>query len=340
MGAAGGGSTVKMKRCFQMKPFIFTVSYIAVLLFVTGCSVNRWATAKLSDVLTGESSTVFTGEEDIALARDAFPFTLKLYETMLQRDSANPELLCATGKLFTLYAQAFVLMPADTLPPQQAEEAKLQRKRAKRLLLRGREYALRAFMAAHPEAPPLAGKGAIDTVLENTTAADTAFLYWSAAAWLGAAAADRADLGLAMSVRKPVAMLNRLCELDDGFDRGAAHEILAVFAAAAPKAIGGGETAAREHFAKAVSFSGGKKLSPYVSFAASMSIKTGNRTEFTDLLRKALDLESGNDRSLRLQNALYRERARYLLAQVDAIFPPAAVPADSTAGVTGSSGED
>ncbi len=326
-GAEGGGSNGTSKRQYHMKFSSIYVITAAITLFISSCSVNRIATAKLSEALvSGENTTVFTGEEDIELARDALPFTLKLYETMLQRDSTNAELLLVTAKLFTLYAQAFVLMPAETFPPERKADTKTARKRAKRLMLRGREYALRAFAAAHPGTPWLAAKGAIDTVLAKTTTADTARLYWVAASWLGAVAADRSDLGLAMSIRKPIAMLGRVCELSDGYDRGAAHELLAVVAATAPKAIGGGKTAAREHFNKAVTFSDGKKLSPYVSFAATMCGGNGEREEYEQLLRKALTIDVDSERSLRLQNTLYRERARYLLDNIDICFPPPPVP--------------
>ena len=304
----------------------------AVSLLISSCSVNRVATAKLAEALTsGTNTVVFTGEEDVELARDALPFTLKLYETMLQRDSTNAELLLVTAKLFTLYAQAFVLMPADTLPSDRQGEAKTLRKRAKRLLLRGREYAVRAFAAMHPDEPLLSSKGAIDTLLEKTTRADTALLYWVAASWLGAVAADRSDLGLAMSVRKPIALLDRVCELDSGFDSGAVHELLAVVANTTPGAVGGGERVAREHFVKAIALSGGKKLSPYVSFAATMCGGKGEREEFEQLLQKALAIDVNSERSLRLQNTIHRERARYLLDRIDTCFPAPQPPVDSSA---------
>ncbi|MBN1757467.1 MAG: hypothetical protein JW863_04065 [Chitinispirillaceae bacterium] len=314
-----------------MKSVQFLFLGLGTSLLLTSCSMNRMATRQLSAALTGQNTVVFTGEEDVELARDALPFTLKLYETMLQRDSTNSGLLLVTAKLFTLYAQAFVLLPADTLPPERDKEMKIIRKRAKRLLLRGREYALRAFSAAHPGAPSLSGKGSIDTLLGNTTEADTALLYWVAASWLGAAAADKSDLGLMMSIRKPIAILKRVGELDDGFDRGAVHELLAVIGATAPKAIGGGKTVAREHFEKAIAFSEGKKLSPYVSFAATLCGEEGGRAEFEQLLKKALAVDTDIERSLRLQNTIYRERARYLLGTIDNCFPPVPAPVDSSA---------
>ena len=313
-----------------MKSVCFLLFSLGTVLLLTSCSMNRMATRQLSAALTGQSAEVFTGEEDIELARDALPFTLKLYETMLLRDSTNSELLLVTAKLFTLYAQAFVLFPADTISPERKAEANVMRKRAKRLLLRGRGYAVRAFSAAHPGAPLLSGKGNLDSLLEKTTAADTAFLYWVAASWLGAAAADKSDLGLMMTVRKPVAMLKRVCELDDGFDRGAAHELLAVVGASAPKAIGGGMTVARAHFKKALAFSEGKKCSPYVTFAATLCGKGNARTEYGQLLQRALAVDPDNERSLRLQNEIYRERARYLLGTIDRCFPPPPPPVDST----------
>jgi predicted anti-sigma-YlaC factor YlaD len=295
-----------------------------------GCSLSKLTTAKLTAALTSDNSTVFTGEEDIELARDALPFTMKLYETLLQRDSTDIRLLLATSKLFSLYAQAFVLFPVDTIPTDNAGTVKAQKLRAKRLFLRARGYALRAFALAHPGISP-AGTIAIDSVLEHTVPADTAVLYWCASAWLGAIAADRSDLGLAMSVKRPVAMLRKVCSFDSGYQLGAAHELLGVCAAATPAAIGGGAEAARFHFEQALVRSGERKVSPFVSAAVSWQLKSGNRVEFVTLLRRALAVDLNAEPSLRLQNMISRQRAQWYLDNTGRFFASAtdsaAVPA-------------
>jgi len=295
--------------------------FVALLPFLFGCSVNRWATAKLADALIDNRSTVFTGEEDIELAAGSLPFVIKLHETLLEHDSTNSGLLLATGKLFTVYSQGFVLSGADTASGDlRTAELKAIRKRGKKLLLRGREYAVRAIAATHPDWPsPL--KAPMDSLLRRATRADTALLYWCAASWLGAIAADRSDLALGLSVRRPVAMVGRLLELDSAFGQGAPHELLCAYYAAAPASLGGGEKRARHHFDRACELAAGTRASPMVIFATSYCVRAGKREEFTDLLRQALSIDPDAHRSVRLQNMIFRQRAQWYLDHSEVLFP-------------------
>lgn len=294
---------------------------IALLSLLSNCSVNRWATSKLADALTDNRSTVFTGEEDIELAAGSLPFVIKLHETLLEHDSTNAALLLATGKLFTVYSQGFVLPGADTAHGDlKAAELKAVRKRCKKLFLRGREYTMRAIAATHPDWPSPV-KASMDSLLRRATRADTALLYWCASSWLGAIAADRSDLALGLSVRRPVAMVERILELDSAFGQGAPHELLCAYYAAAPASLGGGEKRSRYHLGRACELAAGTRASPMVIFATSYCIRAGKRDEFTDLLKQALAIDPDAQRSVRLQNMIFRQRAQWYLDHTGELFP-------------------
>ena len=296
---------------------IFAISVI----FFHGCSISRLAVKKAGETLSNQQSIVFTGEDDPELVRDALPFTMKLYETILEKDSTNAELFLATGKLFCLYAQAFILFPADTLPDSLIVQKKAMQKRAKKLLLRGRDYCLQGLELRHPGFTTLLkGKNA-DSALALTDKADTSFLYWCSASWMAAIVSDRSDLALGMTVKKAAALMFKVTDLNDQYDNGAAHEILCAYKASIPKSVGGSEEEAREHFQKAISYSGGEKISPYVTCAQSLSLKNKNRTEFVEMLQKALSVNIQKKTSTKLQNTIYQQRARWLLANVEKYFP-------------------
>lgn len=302
----------------RLKNLIF---FAFLMFFLQSCSVSRLAVKKAGETLSNQQSTVFTGEDDPELVRDALPFTMKFYETILEKDSMNAELYLATGKLFCLYAQAFILFPSDTLPDSMADQKKVMRKRAKKLLLRGRDYCLRGLELRHPGFTILLkGKNA-DSALALTSQADTSFLYWCSASWMSAIIADRSDLALGMTIKKAASLMMRVAELNDRYDYGAAHEILCAYRASIPKSLGGSDEKAREHFQKAVDYSSGEKISPYITCATSLSVKSKNRDEFTEMLQKALSVNIQKRPSLKLQNTIYQQRGRWLLANADRFFP-------------------
>ena len=79
------------------------------------------------------------------LVRDAVPFALKLYESLLDSIPTHGPLLVATCSGFTQYAYAFIETDAIVLGDERHEEARALRERALRLYLRGRGYCLRAM---------------------------------------------------------------------------------------------------------------------------------------------------------------------------------------------------
>ena len=297
----------------------FTI--IVLSAFLSSCSVSKLAFKNISSTLSNTESTVFTGDDDPELIKEALPFTMKLYESLLQKDSTNADLLLATSKLFTLYAQAYLILPADTLSDSNAEEQKHLRKRAKKLLLRGRDYALRGLDQKHPVIYAKIKGGNIDSALSITTIADTSFLYWSAVPWMAAVTADRSDLGLSMTIKKAYSMLNKVIELNETFSSGAAHEILAAYLASVPKALGGDEQSAREHFNKALELSQNTKVSPFVTMASTVSLKSKNKEEYTSLLQKATSVNVQAVPAFRLQNIIYQQYARFLQSRINQYFP-------------------
>jgi predicted anti-sigma-YlaC factor YlaD len=303
----------------RLKNLIF---FAFLTFFLQSCSVSRLAVKKAGETLSNQNNTVFTGEDDPELVRDALPFTMKFYETILEKDSTNAELHLATGKLFCLYAQAFILLPSDTLPDTMADQKKAMKKRAKKLLLRGRDYCLRGIELRHPGFTALLKGKTADSALALTSQADTSFLYWCSASWMAAIISDRSDLALGMTIKKAASLMLRVAELNDQYDYGAAHEILCAYKSSIPKSMGGSDEEAREHFNKALAFSSGEKVSPFVTLATSLSVKSKNRAEFTEMLQKALSVNIQKRPSLKLQNTIYQQRAKWLMANTDRYFPP------------------
>ncbi len=293
---------------------------ILPLLVFASCSFQKWTMSKITSNLTNSDSIVFTGDDDPELIRDALPFTIKMYETLLTKDSTNPQLFLATGKLLCLYAQGFILFPADTLPDSLSAQKKAAGKRAKKLFLRGREYIFRGLDLIHPQFSRQIKTGSVDSALQAITPSDTAYLYWCAVSWMGAIAADRSDLGLSMSMKKALSLINRLSSLNETYGGGAINEFFCIFYTSAPKSMGGDTAAARIQLTKAITLSDDTRVSPFVTGASFLSVKSNNRNEFETFLNKALAVDINADPSQRLQNTIYQQRARWMLDNAERYF--------------------
>jgi predicted anti-sigma-YlaC factor YlaD len=285
------------------------------------CSVNTFAVRAVAGFLAGSGQgTVFTGEEDPELLRDALPFAMKTYESLLEADPRNAPLALATGRAFASYAFAFVQAPSDLLPTGQVEEQRAMRQRAKKLFLRARDYVLQGLEVRRPGFSAALNKDVVQAALRLTRKEDSDYLYWAAAAWLGAFGADPFDFVQIVAVPRAVAMLKQVDAWDDAYGAGAVPEIFISFYGGAPADLGGGEQKARESFARAVALSKGMRAGPYIALATSVCVKNQNAAEFRALLGTALAIDVNADIPDRLANIINQRKARWLLAHVDDYF--------------------
>jgi predicted anti-sigma-YlaC factor YlaD len=269
------------------------------------------------------SSTVFTGEDDPELVADALPFAMKLYESLLAETPENTALLLATGSMFAMYANAFVQTPAGMLPETQYPQRQEALARAKRLYLRGRDYCLKALELRHPglQAGLEAGDpAALEKALAKTGAQDVPYLYWTAASWMGGFSAEPFDMEMLLTLSRPLALMARAFQLEEGYGKGAIHEFYISVYGSLPASLGGSQEKARFHFARAVELAGGLTAGPYVALATSVSIPTQNSGEFRELLGRALAIDLDSSPENRLVNLLSQRKARWLLQHIEDYF--------------------
>lgn len=301
----------------------------AVLL--PSCSINRWATRKMADVLSsgGGGGGAFTRDDDPELVGDALPFALKMYETFLESSPEHPELLLTTGSGFIMYANAFLQTPAGMLPEEEFDRRQEMLERARRMYLRGRDYVLKAIQLRHPgfqrylELDPTktpAAALAVSAPLEEMEKEDVPYLFWAGAGWMAAFSANPFDMRLALSRDQAVGLLMRALELDESFQKGMLHELFIAYYGSLPASAGGSAEKARRHFERAVELSEGRSAGPYLALATSVDVAAQNEQEFRELLDKALAIDPDQDPDNRLVNVLAQRRARWLLEHVDDFF--------------------
>ena len=302
------------KTMLTLIPFVVSFTF----LFLS-CSISGLATRKMTDTLANSSGVSFTSDDDPELIADALPFTIKLYESLIEKDSTNPALYLATSRLLCLYSQYFVSAPLDTI--SDPSQKKAIGKRAKKLFLRSREYALKSLDIKMPGIKKALLSGSVDLTLKKVTVADTTALFWTSVAWLGAIGADRSDFSLAMGIKKPLSIVKKVIEINPAFYQGMAHELLGIASVNLPKSLGGGLDTAAYYFRKAIELCDSSRASAFVLYATTVAQKKNDRSLYISLLQKASAIPVDSYPQLRLQNTLYQQKSRTLMANFSSVFP-------------------
>lgn len=296
-----------------------------VLLFplsVTVLAGCRTAALNLVSDAVSKSGTSYASDDDPQLVREAAPFGLKTMEGLLEENPRHEGLLTALAGGFTQYGYAFVQADADQADLDgRLEVARAGRERARKLLVRGREYGLRGLEVRHQglRQKLLAG-GDLGPALSQVRKEDVPLLYWTASAWVLAISNGKGDMGLVAQLPAPVAMMERALALDEAWGEGAIHEFFVAYDATRSAAEGGGPERVRQHLERALALSGGRKLGPRVSYAEGVLVQAQDRAQFTRTLEEVVRADAGEVPRYRLANILAQRRARALLAHADELF--------------------
>ncbi|MCF7949034.1 MAG: TRAP transporter TatT component family protein [Spirochaetia bacterium] len=339
-----------------MKSVQSTLTLVLLSLAVlSSCSINKMATSMVADaVASPQGSSVFSSDGDPELVKDALPFALKMYESLLQSNPENRDLLEATAEGFISYANAFIHTPAGMLEYRQLDRQKEMLHRARNMYLRGRDYALRSLEVEYPGFRAALKSGEGSSYLKQMEAGDLRGLYWAAAGWMGAVSAAGFDMGLLMELPRPVALAACALEIDPQYKQGALHSLMLEIYGGIPdvqmlfgtsevgtyaqasldrfysnhsfdpadnnSAAASLERKARFHFNQAVELSEGHAVGPYVALAGSIAVKNQDAQEYRRLLKKALSIEVDKYPEMRLENTILQEKARWMLEHIEDKF--------------------
>lgn len=317
------GATPQVRTKTAQHKRRFAALMLSCLLVATaaasgGCSVRQVVARSVGDALA-EGGPVYASDDDVELVGEALPFGLKTLESLIAQAPEHRPLLVAAASGFVQYAYAYVDLPAFEAEAQSPGAAREMRRRAKRLYLRGRGYALRALELHVPQFEQRLSEDPNGT-LARLRVEHVPELYWAAAALAAAIASDKQDLNLVADLHLVEAMMQRALALDEAFNHGAVHQFLISFEGARPPAQGGSIEKARGHFERAMALADGKQIAPLVALAATVSVKTQDRTEFERLLRRALAFDVDTAPAHRLANMIAQKRARLLLSRTDDFF--------------------
>jgi predicted anti-sigma-YlaC factor YlaD len=290
---------------------------LLVAALVAGCSVKKMAINTVGNALA-EGNSVYATDDDPELVREAVPFGLKLVESLLTQSPKHQGLLLSAASGFTSYGYAFVQQEADYVEADDLDRATAMRARARKLYLRARDYGLRGLEVDLPDFRNRLQKDK-DAAVAKATKRHVALLYWTANAWGAAISISTNDSTLTADQSLVEALMRRALALDEGYEAGAIHDFFIVWEGGRTS-IGGSIDKARQHLARARELSKGRRVSPIVGFAETVSVGTQNQKEFEQLLKEAMAFDVDSAPEFRVANILAQRRARWLLNRTGELF--------------------
>ncbi len=331
-----------------MKSLYYLLLVITVTTF-SSCSINRFATRIVADALTGSGSgSVFTSDDDPEFIADALPFTLKVFESLLQSDPKNISLIEATAGGFISYANGFLQSPAELLEYEQIDEKEKLLKRAAAMYRRGGVYASRGLELLYPGFDSYFSEGNWQAAMANLKVDAVPFLYWKAAAIMGEFSVDSFNPGLMLCVPEAVALGVKALELDGDYNQGALHDLFVAVFANLPVSLiyrttdeesnysiirslgnyydahGFSLTQSVDdqvmfHLDLSVKLSKGMNAAPYV-LASSIFIKNQDADGFKSILQKAIEVDVNQNPENRLMNIINQRKAHWLIDHIEDYF--------------------
>ncbi len=295
---------------------VFTAALL-LAAWAGGCSPRTYVLHKVADAVSSRGEG-FAADDDPELVRDSIPFALKSMESLLAEQPHHRGLLTSLARGFTQYAAAYVWQ--DAVEASDPSVSRAGRERARRLYLRARTYGLRGLSDAHAGFREELAADAAKAV-GSAGREDVPLLYWTGVSWSLAVDSAPDDPEMLADLPRCEALLRRALALQEDFDGGAVHEVFIAFEGGRPEAMGGSASRARHHFKRAMELSGGKKVSPLVTLAETVSVRVQDRMEFLDLLDRALAFDARKEApEYRLANLVAQRKARWLKGRVDELF--------------------
>lgn len=297
--------------------------WLAVLLaalpaVAAGCaSVKQAAVNSLGDALAQGGST-YASDNDPELVWAAVPFGLKTIEGLLAESPRHRGLLLAAASGFTEYAYGALQQEADFAEAKDLARATELRNRARNLYLRAEGYGMRGLEV---DLPDLHDRLRADPqhALDGAGRAQVPLLYWTAAAWGSAISMSKDNAELSADLPLVEALARRALALDESYQEGVIHDFFIAYEGGR-LAVGGSLDEARRHLARSLDLSHGRRASPLVTFAETVSVARQDKKEFQRLLQQALAIDPDAAPEQRLANILAARRARWLLGRTDELF--------------------
>jgi hypothetical protein len=279
-----------------------------VFLSLSACSVRQQLIRQAADEMSQQS----VEEEDIGLAREASAFYLKLSESLLRSVPGHVALAQSVTSGLTQYAYAFLSSEADRIESHSLAKAQALRVRAARMFERAQKQGRAALSLRHPEFS--SQLLSVEVKALRLQPDEVGLAYWTAAAWGGQISFSKDTPDVVADLPLVVNLATLAWQTQPGYGDGALASLMGTLELARP---GGSRARALAYWDQAIEISQGQSPGPYVAKAEGWAVEQQDRDAFEAWLNKAVEVSQGKRD---LSSQIMRERALWLLSQVDAIF--------------------
>ena len=275
---------------------------LACLLVLAGCTT---LVSSMTENLAGDLAAAILENPDVDVVREGAPAFLLLIDGLLEGSPDSVALLSQAALLNSAYAGAFV---------QDGERSRLMAAKAKGLAERALCLGVRGGCGVANQ--PFAEFERWTATLQ---AKDVPLAYGLATSWAAWMQANSDDFNAIADLGKVKLLMQRIAELDEGYDYGGPHLYLGVFETLLPPALGGRPEVGRAHFERALALAEGRHLLTQVMFAEQYARLVFDRALHEELLSEVL-AAAVEVPELTLMNAVAKRRAQELMETADAYF--------------------
>ena len=290
-----------LDRVMTFRLFVFVSIFLSSMGWMGCSSLMSSAATGIAENLT----SAVLNQDDVLLVQEGAPAYLIAIDGLIQGDPNNPTLLLAGAQLYSAYASSFVTDPA----------------RASRLSGKAMNFGWRALCLRSKDLCE-ASRGRFDAfqaALASTDRKDLPTLYGYGAAWAGWVQVNSSDWNAVAQLPKVQALMERVVQLEPGYDAGRADLYLGVLYTLRPASLGGRPELGRTYFERAIEFSKGQDLLAKVLMADQYARLVFDQSLHDRLLEEVIAADPVAP-GYTLSNTIAQERARELLAESHEYF--------------------
>jgi TRAP transporter TatT component family protein len=266
-----------------------SATIVMLALLTQACAVTRLGENLSYGVLDND---------DIELVGEGLPTYLLMIDGMIVNWPESESFLQSGASLYSAYAGIYVSDP----------------ERAQRLTTKAMGYALRAACANDDDwcdvrTMPIEE---FDALLADAGKGDVPAMYVLGSTWVGYIQQNSGDWSAVGELGRVDALMQRVVELEEGYEFGQAHMYLGALNSILPASLGGNPDLAKSHFDQAVSLSDGRNLLAKTLCAERYARMVFDQSLHDQLLREVLEADP-NEHGLTLQNRYAQREAQALL---------------------------
>jgi tetratricopeptide (TPR) repeat protein len=281
-------------------------SLLFLILLSSACLPSKKLTIGATATLIEEVARSSNRQSDLKIIREGTPAYLMLMDGMIEAWPDNERLLIAAAQGYSSFSSIFT-------EEQDKEYVKL-------LLGKAKQYALRSLELRGFQKPLERPFDDFKQGLEALGKKDVAYIFWAANCWASWISLNSDSMEALAELPRVESMMQRVLELDEGFNYGGAHLFMGILLASKPKMAGGDLKKSQEHFLKALDLGQGKFLMSYVYYANYYARQALDKDLFISTLQKVLETPANASPDLTLLNTVAKREAKELLDRVEEYF--------------------